>query len=69
MGNGAGLTPRTIGTKAEQENTTLTVNQLPAHTHTVNITATTSVKASTGASARQHQLSVLIWLKVLHQRR
>jgi len=51
MGNGAGLTPRPISTKAGQENATLTVNQLPAHTHSVNITATTSVKASTGASS------------------
>ena len=32
-GNGPGLTPRNIGTKLGTENETLTVNELPSHTH------------------------------------
>jgi microcystin-dependent protein len=47
MGNGAGLTQRQIGTKAGQENATLTVNQLPAHAHSVSVNGTASVNAAT----------------------
>jgi microcystin-dependent protein len=32
-GNGPGLSPRNIGQKGGSENVTLTVNQLPSHTH------------------------------------
>jgi microcystin-dependent protein len=33
MGNGAGLTPRSLGESLGQEQTTLTLNQLPSHAH------------------------------------
>lgn len=33
-GSGPGLSPRRLGAKAGAENVTLTVNQLPSHTHT-----------------------------------
>ena len=35
-GSGPGLTPRSLGEKGGQENVTLTVNQIPSHSHTVN---------------------------------
>lgn len=34
MGTGAGLSPRTIGEKSGVETVTLTVNQIPQHSHT-----------------------------------
>ena len=34
-GQGAGLTPRTLGESSGQEQVTLNTSQLPAHTHTV----------------------------------
>lgn len=39
-GSGPGLSPRRLGAKAGAENVTLTVNQLPSHTH--------AMQASTG---------------------
>ena len=40
-GSGPGLSPRRLGAKAGAENVTLTVNQLPSHTHPVRaVTAT-----------------------------
>lgn len=35
MGQGPGLSPRTIGEKAGSETTTLTVNNLPSHNHAI----------------------------------
>ncbi len=35
-GSGPGLSPRRLGAKAGSENETLTVNQLPSHTHDVH---------------------------------
>ncbi|MBS8225780.1 phage tail protein [Vannielia litorea] len=37
-GTGPGLSPRRLGAKGGQEQTTLTVNQLPSHNHPVNAT-------------------------------
>ena len=45
-GNGPGLSPRQLGSKAGNENVTLTVNQLPPHTHALN----GSTAAGTAAS-------------------
>lgn len=52
-GNGLGLSPINIGEKGGQENVTLTVNQLPAHTHIasssggVTVTGPVAVPATT----------------------
>lgn len=35
-GSGPGLTPRRLGAKAGEENVTLTVNQMPNHSHTMH---------------------------------
>jgi microcystin-dependent protein len=35
MGTGSGLSPRVLAEAAGQENVTLTINQMPAHTHPV----------------------------------
>ena len=40
-GNGPGLSPRRLGAKAGTEKVTLTVNQMPSHTH--GLAATTAV--------------------------
>ena len=37
-GSGPGLSPRSLGAKAGSAKETLTVNQLPSHTHTLNAT-------------------------------
>ncbi|MCR9121898.1 MAG: tail fiber protein [Phyllobacteriaceae bacterium] len=39
-GQGPGLSQRRLGAKAGAENVTLTVNQLPSHTHTYNASTT-----------------------------
>ncbi len=40
QGTGPGLSPRPIGQKAGQEEVTVTVNQLPSHTHALQSTQT-----------------------------
>jgi microcystin-dependent protein len=50
QGNGNGLTPRTIGEISGTENTTLTLNNMPAHSHPVTSTVTVQVAGTpTGA--------------------
>lgn len=48
VGTGAGLSPKRLGEKGGQENVTLTVNQLPSHSHsaTVQISADSTVATS-----------------------
>ncbi|CAH0303255.1 phage tail protein [Pseudomonas brassicacearum] len=51
MGNGLGLTPRTIGEVSGTENVTATINNLPNHTHTLTgITASTTLQLANPAS-------------------
>lgn len=38
-GSGPGLTPRALGSKGGTENETLTINQIPAHSHNLNASA------------------------------
>lgn len=45
-GSGPGLSPRRLGGKAGAENVTLTVNQLPSHTHTPRGASTGTGQAS-----------------------
>ncbi len=45
-GTGPGLSPRRLGAKGGAENVTLTVNQLPSHTHTLKATATAGNQSS-----------------------
>lgn len=40
LGNGPGLTPRTIGQKGGAETTTLNINHMPNHNHTASSTST-----------------------------
>lgn len=52
QGYGAGLTPRNAGQKDGSEGTTLTLNQLPNHTHTAVFTGNSvTVKANSGAGS------------------
>jgi len=44
-GTGPGLSPRRLGAKLGAETVTLTVNQLPSHTHTLQGSATVANKA------------------------
>lgn len=41
-GEGPGLSPRRLGSKGGSEKETLTVNQLPSHTHPANATTSTA---------------------------
>jgi microcystin-dependent protein len=45
-GSGPGLTPRPVGQKGGAETVTLTVNQLPAHSHQAQIKADSTVATS-----------------------
>ncbi len=45
-GNGAGLTPRTLGEAGGQESVTLVVANLPAHTHTPTCSASVGGQAA-----------------------
>lgn len=47
-GNGAGLSPRTLGEVVGTENVTLTIQQIPNHTHMVNSADTTVPAQKTG---------------------
>lgn len=54
-GDGPGLSPRRLGSKAGTEKETLTVNQLPSHSHTfsaVNTSATETAPPANGALAQ-----------------
>ncbi|WPQ62346.1 tail fiber protein [Chitinophaga sancti] len=50
MGQGQGLSNYNIGQMGGVESTALTMNQLPAHTHTTTHTLTAAPKASTGVA-------------------
>lgn len=59
-GTGPGLTPRVLGEKGGTENTTLLINQLPAHTHAVALTVTVSAsnaQATTSVPAAANSLA------------
>ena len=48
-GSGPGLTPRNIGSKSGSETVTLTVNQLPQHSHTFQASTDLATEASPAA--------------------
>ncbi|MCP4361480.1 MAG: phage tail protein [Chloroflexi bacterium] len=52
-GTGPGLTPRRLGESSGTEHNTLSVNQMPSHTHATTTTATTSVPASTNSGTKE----------------
>lgn len=50
MGQGPGLSPRTIGEASGSESVTLNTNQIPQHTHVVDASATTgAIQCKAGA--------------------
>jgi len=60
VGNGLGLSPIVLGEKAGTENATLTINQLPNHTHTTgggSVTVTGSVSVPACSSPTSGTLS------------
>jgi|SRR5688572_22492642 microcystin-dependent protein len=46
FGNGAGLTPRSLGEPSGQETVTLQATQMPQHTHVVNASASRADRAN-----------------------
>ncbi len=50
-GSGPGLTPRRLGEKGGVEQVTLTLNQIPSHTHAASSVATTSAQLKATAAA------------------
>lgn len=50
-GNGLGLSPIVAGEKSGNESATLTINNLPSHTHTAQVTGGVSVSGSVSISA------------------
>lgn len=49
-GNGAGLTPRSLGEQVGTESVTLLTSQLPQHTHTVTAQASRADRANAGGA-------------------
>lgn len=49
-GNGPGLTPRALGQKVGENQTTLTVNNLPAHNHSLNGVAAPGALSTPGGN-------------------
>jgi microcystin-dependent protein len=47
QGNGQGLTPRSIGETAGEENHTLMASETPVHTHTLDVVANNTVSTNT----------------------
>jgi microcystin-dependent protein len=64
-GSGPGLTPRQIGRKGGAENVTLTVNELPSHTHPLQ-GATTGLLGVDPAGSLPGQTSVDLYADNLH---
>ncbi|MEM1181031.1 MAG: tail fiber protein [Acidobacteriota bacterium] len=57
-GSGPGLSPRRLGAKAGSEKETLTVNQLPSHTHDWRVSnAAATERLPTGGAYAQHAAS------------
>ena len=58
-GNGAGLSPRTIGEQSGTENVTLLSTQIPVHTHAMNCNNTTANSSNPAGNypAAQSQLA------------
>ncbi|MFM5894148.1 MAG: phage tail protein [Novosphingobium sp.] len=52
-GNGPGLSPVVLGEVSGAESTTLTINQMPAHTHTATFTSSSSLNATTAKGTAQ----------------
>jgi microcystin-dependent protein len=52
MGNGPGLTPRTIGSASGNESSALTVNQMPIHNHVATLNAAVKNATDTIPNAR-----------------
>ena len=60
-GSGPGLSPRRLGAKAGAENVTLTVNQLPSHTHAMQVTqASGNEQSPQGAVYARAQIDMYI---------
>ena len=57
QGSGAGLTTRTIGAKNGEENHTLTVNEIPAHTHSLTRRSNPDEGAYDTGDAHQNESS------------
>lgn len=54
-GQGPGLSPRAIGSRAGAEQETVTVNELPTHSHTFNAVSTAATETSIGANETMAQ--------------
>ncbi|RMF80914.1 MAG: phage tail protein [Chloroflexi bacterium] len=60
-GNGPGLSPRRLGAKGGQEKVTLTVNQLPSHTHPLNATQGAATDTRPVGNAPAQSAGADIW--------
>jgi microcystin-dependent protein len=61
-GSGPGLSPRRLGAKGGAENVTLTVNQLPSHTHSMRASSAFAISAS-GSGRVLAQSASLLYLR------
>ena len=62
-GSGPGLSPRRLGAKAGAENVTLTVNQLPSHTHPMQATANFASEAAPGGNVLAQSTVVNMYME------
>ena len=57
-GSGPGLSPRRLGAKAGSENVTMTVNQLPSHTHAMMASSNPATETRPGGNVTASDLAV-----------
>lgn len=62
-GTGPGLSPRPLGAKGGQEQVTLTVNQLPLHTHSMQASANLGGDSSPAGKVPAESPSVALYLE------
>ena len=60
-GSGPGLSPRRLGAKGGAENVTLTVNQLPSHTHQFKATQTPGIQNNAAGNVLAESFSLDIY--------
>lgn len=60
-GHGPGLSERRLGAKAGAENVTLTVNQLPSHTHPARASTAVGVEADPGGNVTAASTAVNLY--------
>ena len=60
-GSGPGLTPRALGAKSGSESETLTINELPNHTHKLQVSTAAATQNSPSGEYMGNSPNVRVW--------